>query len=43
MIVGWRVATDRHLCTPIYSDNSAGAPLNLSAFVADAPEDDAEG
>ena len=42
MIVGWRVDSDRHLCTPIYSDNSAGAPLNLSSFVDDH-EDDEEG
>jgi hypothetical protein len=42
MIVGWRVDGDRHLCTPIYSDNSAGAPLNLSAFVSDEPEADEE-
>jgi hypothetical protein len=43
MIVAWRIDIDRHLCTPIYSDNSAGAPLNLSAFVADEAEGDEEG
>jgi hypothetical protein len=42
MIVGWRVDSDHHLCTPQYSDGNSGAPLNLSAFVDDAPEDDDE-
>jgi hypothetical protein len=42
MIVGWRIDADRHLCTPQYSDGSSGAPLNRSAFVDDAPEDDEE-
>jgi hypothetical protein len=42
MIVGWRVDSDRHLCTPQYSDGSSGAPLNLSSFVDDDEvEDDA--
>jgi hypothetical protein len=38
MIVGWRVDSDRHLCTPQYSDCSSGAPLNLSSFIADDDE-----
>jgi hypothetical protein len=42
MIVGWRVDSDRHLCTPQYSDGSSGAPLNLSAFVSDDDEADEE-
>jgi hypothetical protein len=41
MIVGWRVDSDRHLCTPQYSDGASGAPLNLSSFVSDC--DDEEG
>jgi hypothetical protein len=42
MIVGWRIDSDRHLCTPQYSDGSSGAPLNLSSFVEDEPEADEE-
>jgi hypothetical protein len=40
MIVGWRTDSDRYTATPIYSDNSAGAPLNLSGFVNDDDEGD---